>query len=177
MLIKDINGYKGKYAITEDGRVFSYPRQGSSTHGLWKAACIDRNGYKTIGLMGKSYYIARLVAKTFIPNPENKAQVNHIDGDTLNNNVSNLEWNTPSENILHAYRTGLAKVNKTMLGKLGKDCPSSKPVLQYDLYGNLINNYSGASEASRMTKIDRSGISHCCKGKIKTAGGFIWKAA
>ena len=68
----------------------------------------------------KCVKIHKLVAKAFIPNPENKPQVNHIDGNKLNNNVENLEWCTNQENVIHAYKTGLAKARK------GADNPNSK---------------------------------------------------
>ena len=67
--------------------------------------CIDENGVKVT----KAKLIHRLVAEAFIPNPENKPQVNHMDGNTLNAHVSNLEWVTPLENTRHAIRTGLTK--------------------------------------------------------------------
>lgn len=71
----------------------------------------DQDGYRTVRLCsnGKFTYprVHRLVASAFIPNPDNKLEVNHIDGDKSNNNVNNLEWCTKSENMRHAYKTGL----------------------------------------------------------------------
>ena len=66
-----------------------------------------KKGYRSVELNGKAYPIHRLVAMAFIPNPYGKPQVNHIDGDKLNNCVSNLEWCTNEENMKHAYATGL----------------------------------------------------------------------
>jgi hypothetical protein len=80
-------------------------------------AYVSHRGYRKIGLTvnGKTYqyFIHRLLAETFIPNPENKPQVNHLDGDKLNNNLENLEWCTAKENIAHAFSSGLKK------GKVG----------------------------------------------------------
>jgi hypothetical protein len=73
----------------------------------------DREGYQTVRLCsnGKFSYpkVHRLVASAFIPNPEGKSEVNHIDGNKSNNNVDNLEWCTKSENMKHAYKLGLRK--------------------------------------------------------------------
>ena len=68
--------------------------------------------YRTVTINGNELSVHRIVAETFIPNPDNKLYVNHIDGDPWNNCVENLEWVTPSENSLHAYRTGLRSDNK-----------------------------------------------------------------
>ena len=102
--------YKGEetnYIVYEDGRVFDKKKN------KFIIPFYNNSGYATIGIyIGKKSYIRsihRLVAETFIPNPENKPQVNHIDGNKQNNHVSNLEWNSPSENRKHAYRTGLHK--------------------------------------------------------------------
>jgi len=76
-----------------------------------KSCSIKNSGYKTLilysGNVAKNKMIHRLVASAFIPNPENKKEVNHKDGNKLNNNVENLEWCTPSENQYHSHRTGL----------------------------------------------------------------------
>ena len=78
-----------------------------------KAKTALATGYKIVwmNIKGKQkhYYLHRLIAEAFIPNPDNKPQVNHIDGNKTNNNVENLEWVTSKENVHHAIRTGLMK--------------------------------------------------------------------
>lgn len=104
---RDIAGYEGLYQVSNFGRVKSFVKK---TPKILKPF-IDTFGYLVVGFhkgdARKNFNIHRLVAKNFIPNIENKQQVNHIDGRPLNNHVSNLEWVTHAENIRHAYRTGL----------------------------------------------------------------------
>ncbi len=110
----------------------------------------------------KMFRVNRLVATAFIPNPEKKEQVNHKDGNKLNNNVDNLEWVTQKENQYHAWENGLNK-NKP------------KEVNQYDLNNSFIREWESAREIERQTKINRSNIACCCRGERKTAGGYIWR--
>ena len=109
-MLKTIKNYEGKYSVTKCGRVYSHPKP-FGTHQMTQGAYLNiatkDNGYKTVGLVGKSFYVHRLVASAYIPNPQNKPTVNHIDGNKANNDVSNLEWATYSENEQHAWRTGL----------------------------------------------------------------------
>ena len=117
--MRDIKGYEGKYAITRDGKVWSYPKRRSSKNGIWlKPNLVVINNHRSkphkhysVGLYKndkkKSYQIHRLVAQAFIPNPENKPDINHKDGNPLNNKIDNLEWCTKSENIQHAIKNGL----------------------------------------------------------------------
>ncbi len=105
-----IKGYEGLYEIDRQGNVYSCVTTTSRRKGLIKTY-ID-SGYVKVGLtdtnhVRKNRYIHRLVAQTFIPNPNNLPEVNHIDGNKLNNHVENLEWCTSKENQKHAYREHL----------------------------------------------------------------------
>jgi hypothetical protein len=95
------------YLVTVDGRVFSL-------HTMRFLTPIAKNDYVYIKIVSKSYRLHRLVAQTYIPNPENKPQVNHIDGNKQNNMLCNLEWMTHSENVQHACDTGLRPISELM---------------------------------------------------------------
>lgn len=109
----------------------------------------------------KKYNVHRLIAETFLPNPNNLPQVDHINRIRIDNRIENLRWvdlTTQNENrdLTPAILT------------------SSKPVEQY-LLNELIKKYTSAAEASRITNIDSTSIRMCCNGKRKSAGGYIWK--
>ena len=137
------------YTIDEDGNVFSKRRH------RYLNASKDRDGYKYITIGGKHYKIHRLVATAFIENPYNKPCIDHIDGNILNNHISNLRWVTPKENsnnkntIKHLKAIG--KKYKTEYGKRVKDING--------------NEYISIIEASRITKIPRSNIQYHLKNK------------
>lgn len=109
----------------------------------------------------KQYLLHRLVAKVFIPNPENKEQVNHNDGNKLNPHVNNLELCSNIENQIHNVNTGLANIRKK--------------IIQYDLQMNNITTFNSQIEASIQLNISYSSINKCCNNKQKTAGGFIFR--
>jgi hypothetical protein len=116
METKDIIGYEGRYEITSDGKVFSLNGRRKGKHEM--KGCNDTCGYISFRLRNgkgcrKDVRLHALLAIHFLTIPERlkglKIQVNHIDGNKMNNNLSNLEWCTPKENIHHAIRTGLLK--------------------------------------------------------------------
>lgn len=189
---KDIKGFEGLYQISNLGRVKSLAR-------LRQFGCQQRivpekiitlhtkkRGYKYTPLYtnhGKSFHkhIHRLVAEAFIPNPENKEQVNHKDGNTGNNVVTNLEWATRSENCLHAFRVLGRKIHRIT----GEGNKRNKPIVQMDLQGNDIKEWCSSAEAERNLGIAESSIRRCLYTSIGkthpsrrptyTAGGFKWK--
>lgn len=111
--LRHVPGFEAYYGVTNDGRVFSYPRidaRGNNRRGKWLKQIPDGDGYPRVHLCvgGKrrKWQVHRLVAMAFIPNPENKPAVNHIDACRTNNRVSNLEWVTHLENFIHALKMG-----------------------------------------------------------------------
>lgn len=189
---KDIEGYEGLYQVSNLGNVKSLSKEKTTKLiGIFKtkekilSKGKDSRGYYSVVLyknkIKKDISVHRLVAMAFIPNPENKPTVNHIDGNKCNNNVENLEWCTYQENTQHAYRTGLNPILKgkdnPMYGRHAENHNHSKPVEQYDLEGNFIKKWVNMREAEIALNIARGKVSACCNGNQKTAGGYIWKKA
>ena len=94
--------FKERYIAYPDGKI-------SKLDGTPLKKYISPYGYERVCINGKYWLVHRIVAMVFIPNPDNKPQVNHIDGNKQNNDISNLEWVTPEENMRHASRMGLLR--------------------------------------------------------------------
>lgn len=162
---RPVKGYEDRYIINQIGTVISlnYRNTGnpkelaSSDNGRgYLMVCLSKNGTSVPEL------IHRLVANTFIPNPNNLPQVNHIDEDKLNNSVTNLEWVTRSQNMRH----GTAR--SRMIEK------QSKPIVAKDLKGEVIFEFSSLNDAGRKG-YDPSNISKCCRGIGATYKGLKWE--
>lgn len=141
----------------------------------------NNRGYKVVTLYnhnGKSnpIFVHRLVAKSFINNPNKHNIINHINADKGDNRVDNLEWCTQSHNIKEAYRLGNAKPQLTNLGKFGKNNKKAQKIKQIDIETNeVINYFYGTLEAERITGVNFRNIHLCLKNKIKSAGGYKWE--
>lgn len=225
-----INNIRTSYYITEEGQCYN-----SNTGKYLKGQENVKNGYFSYNLTmpngdKKRCYAHRLVAEAYLPKDDvNKNQVNHIDGNKLNNAINNLEWVSQSENQQHAIKNGLKKVQhifcftpekklvaeyenieeasraakisqsiisqeinkeiKTLSGgfywskeNVLKDVKNytntgrAKIVYQYDLNGRFIMEYPSTGIAARAIGASNSShIGECCRGKIKSYKGYIWK--
>ena len=123
---------------------------------------VNENGYIRVYIYKKTFTLHRLVALAFLENHENKEQVNHKDGNKLNNSIKNLEWCTNKENQLHKVQFGLANSYTRKIGK-------------YDLNNNFIMEYASIVLAAKEINISKSNISGVLRNRGKTAAGFIWK--
>lgn len=181
---KDVVGFNGDYKVSNTGKILTVaygPKTCSVRHckksEIMKTS-ISRTGYERVHLFkqGKDLtrYVHRLVAEAFISNPDNLPQVNHKDGNKLNNCVDNLEWVTASQNQCHAIDLGL-RASSPNLGKFGDKNPLSKSFSQYDLNGNFIKQWKGISETAKTLGFSFSELSRCLNGRRKTCRGYIWK--
>ena len=174
-IYKDIPGYVGYYQASNLGnikslnRVVKCKRLGQQ---IIKERILKPNivsGYAQVLLSKygkrKDKKVHRLVAETFIPNPHNKEQVNHMDGNKLNNSLENLEWNTCSENQLHAVKTGLSKPRR------GKDNNFTKLTKEQviEIKKLLKSKTHTHSQIAKIYGVCRQAI-----GKINTGKNWTW---
>ena len=184
---KDIEGYEGKYQVSNMGRVRSldYTIMQPNAHDghlqpitykgrMMKAHSIN-SGYLAVGLRNeqgkRQHLVHRLVATAFVENPQNLPDVNHKDEDKTNNRADNLEWCTKLYNS--NYGNAQAKSSAAHLNHPDL----SREVRQLSPSGELLHVYPSAMEAARQTGISQSGIVRCCNGEkyYKTAGGYRWE--
>ena len=165
---RDIEGYEGLYKVSNFGRVKSLKYGKERILKPVKNGC----GYIFVNLCKNRemnhYFVHRLVAKSFISNPQNLPEVNHLDENKENNRVENLEWCDHKYNInfgTHNKRSGEKRTN----GKL------SKTVLQYSKGGEFVKEWKSAMDIQRNFGYNHSFISACCRGERNLAYEFIWK--
>lgn len=162
------------YRIDRSGKIFScYKFKTSIPSSDWREVqhVLDKGtGYYLVTLVHegkrKNQFIHRLLAKHFIPNPENKPQVNHIDGNKQNNLLSNLEWVTAKENAQHAVRIGLCDARTKA---------QNTAVIQEHLDGSFVAEHVSLHEAGRSTGIAWQNISKVVRGIRPKAGGYSWR--
>lgn len=158
-----IKGYEGVYEVSDKGRVKSLK------YGKERILKPIRNlnGYIQVKLRkngdNKMCCVHRLVAQTFIPNPDNLPEVNHKDENKENNSVQNLEW------CDRKYNNNYGTRNQMVSMKL------SKPILQYTKSGELVREWKSATDVQRTLGYAYQHISNCCTGRYKSAYNFIWK--
>lgn len=164
--LKPIPAFKG-YQITRSGNIFSEKSN--------KFLKVNVDRFKKVGSRRvsvslyqdgkrKTMLLHRLIALTYLENPDNKPEVNHKDGNYYNNDCNNLEWVTGIENMNHCKFTGLIKNNQR--GRI---------VCQYDMNGNFIQEFTSIKKAGEHIQIFSGTIFKALKGFLKHAGGFIWK--
>ena len=158
--------YASKWEVSNKGRIKRDGQIVEPKIGDW--------GYETLSFG----CVHKIVAEAFIPKTKEdielcRNEVDHIDANRLNNVVSNLHWCTHPENV----NFPLARKHQYEAAKGGgfRGRPPKKPVVQYDLHGNLVGEYGSVLEAGEICGIWKGGISTVLKGKQKTAGGYIWK--
>lgn len=171
-----IEGYEDSYEISSTGKVRSMDRYTKTWNGqvfkkgVIKKAKPDKDGYFKVWLSKESkkkpFFVHRLLAMHFIPNPHAFPVVNHIDGNKQNNNLSNLEWCTHSHNTKHSFALGLSKPS---CGGTSKKVHKLNPSTN-----EIIATYNSLSEASRENNITVTMISMCANGKCKLGKGFKW---
>lgn len=181
---KHVKGYEGLYLVSDRGRVMSLPRKRTNggitkpkilkmiKHGRnkrntpkYNAVALYKNGAR------KKFLVHRLVAEAFIKNDLNKPFINHKDGNPSNNNVNNLEWCTPKENVHHAWKNGLCKNSV----KKGKDNNMSVAIAVYNSNNELILEADAINEACIKLNLNSGNVQHVLNGRRKHTKGYHFK--
>lgn len=194
---KDVEGYVGYYQVSNNGRIRSIDRlvvHEDGTKRILKGKILklfkEKNGYYSVCLrkkgQRKTHHVHRIVGKAFIENKENLPTINHKNEVKTDNRIENLEWVSYAYNI--NYGTALERMKRTRkekdigvgenhpnFGRLGKNSPTSKPILQYDLKGNFIAEYEGTMCVERELGFRNGNISAAARGILKKSYGYIWR--
>lgn len=185
--MKDIPGYEELYAATKDGRIWSYKTQKFLKQGM------SGRGYLTVVLCKdgnrKTYVVHRLIALTYIPNPDNFPEVDHIDRDRVNNSIENLRWVTHSENNLNkdweqicekmseAYFNTPTEVREERARKASQARSRAVEMRDKNNHDILIKTYPNGRQAAIQEFGDarkNNHISECANGKRPSAYGYFW---
>jgi hypothetical protein len=165
-----VKGYEGLYAVSSMGRVKSlerFDRFGRLVKERILKPEKNKNGYLIVALWkdgkGKMFYVHRLVAQAFLKPVAGKDFINHRDEVKVSNHYLNLEFCSHKENCNWG----------TAIKRRVEKC--SKTVYQYSLDGEFIREYPSTHEVERQTGYSQVGISDCCRGRLKTAYGYIWQ--
>ena len=157
----------GLYQLSNLGNVRSLNYNKAKKIQHLKKVVINKRGYLAVGLSKNGIFkiktVHRLVAETFISNPNNLPQVNHIDKNKLNNSVTNLEWCTNKYNINYGTRKERISEKK------------GRKIIQLDKDDNIIKVWNGTCQANKELKINEGNIWEACNNKRKTAGKYKWK--
>lgn len=170
---KPIVGYEGIYEVSDAGRIRSLDRKdcrGNRISGKDIKPRLINSGYLMVHLRDENgkrtgKLVHRLVAETFLTANKGETQVDHIDENKTNNQLSNLRWVTPKVNTNHGTGIERASVSR------------SRPVNQLSEGGAIIKQFISATDAARKLGIRQGSITNCCRGKHRYAGGFRWEYA
>lgn len=173
---KSVEGFEGFYEVSSLGqvrsldRVIDHPNGPTKRKGkvLKQFKTGEKRNYHCVELKSVSYKVHRLVASAFIPNPENKSEVNHKNGDPSDNTVDNLEWVTPSENQIHALETGLLVRGK------GINCANTKYRVNVFKDGELVQCLTGTTAMIDFGLLP-SKVLACINGKRNTHKGYTYE--
>lgn len=184
---KEIPWTNGAYSASSDGFIKSNDRLGKDGRrlkGVILKPWLGNHGYLTVSIMvdGKNYrcLVHRLVAEVFLGEAPFNTEVDHKDGNKLNNAINNLEWVTRKENLKRAKNLGLITTSerqrevRNQLPIIGRET-GKKSIKQFSLEGKLIKIYEAVSDACRERGYDPSALSRAASGKQKTSYGYLWR--